>query len=132
MIDSNAVIRAYLLTQPVATLVTNRIYNPSLPAGYILPAICYQTRGGSSDPYIPEIIEPSVQFRCYDDNPIDARTVYRSLYDALQGIQDVSITISGTTYHILSSKEEVQGQDLIDPDVPTLYYVLTFFSIQFR
>ncbi|MBN1690450.1 MAG: hypothetical protein JW901_05475 [Dehalococcoidia bacterium] len=113
-------------------MIGTRLYSSSLPAGYTLPAICYSTRGGDSDEYIPEIIQPSKQFRCYDDDPIGARAVYRALYDALQGIQNVKVAISGTDYYILSAKEEVQGQDLIDPDVPNLYYVLTFFSILLR
>jgi len=129
MIDSNKAIRVYLLTQTALTaLVSTRIYNPALPAGYTLPAIAYQIRGGNSDPYIPGIIEPSVQFKCYDDDPVGARAVYRALYDALQGIQDITVG----SYKILSSREEGQGQDLIDPDVPHLYYVLTFFSIMLR
>ena len=129
MIDSNKAIRDYLVTQTGLTdLVSTRIYNPSLKKGYTLPAIAYSIRGGDSDEYIPGIIGPSFQFRCYDDDPIDARAVYRALYDALQGIQNITVG----SYKILSSREEVQGQDLIDPDVPRLYYVLTFFSIQLR
>jgi hypothetical protein len=103
-----------------------------LKEGYVLPAICYSVRGGDSSEYIPPIVQPSIQFRCYDDDPIGARAVYTALYNALQGIQNVKVTVEGTDYYIFSSKEEVQGQDLIDPDVPTLYYVLTFFSIQMR
>jgi hypothetical protein len=129
MIDANKAIRDFLVTQTGLTaLVSTRIYNPSLKAGYTLPAIAYSIRGGVSDPYIPGIISPSVQFRCYDDNPIDARAVYRALYDALQGIQNTTIG----SYKILSAREESQGQDMRDPDNSNLYYVLAFFDIQVR
>lgn len=129
MIDANKAIRDFLITQTSLTaLVSTRIYNPSLKKGYTLPAIAYSIRGGNSDPYIPGILAPSFEFRCYDDDPIDAREVYRALYDALQGIQDTTIG----SYRILSAIEEGHGQDLRDPEVPNLYYVLSFFEIQVR
>jgi hypothetical protein len=83
--DPNKVIRAYLITQASLTaLVSTRIYSPSLKEGYVLPAICYSVRGGDSSEYIPPIVQPSIQFRCYDDDPIGARAVYTALYNALQ------------------------------------------------
>jgi hypothetical protein len=139
MIDANIAIRNYLLTQTALTaLVGTRIYAPlkkdtkavvpDLPVGTTLPAVTFIIRGGTSTPYTPGITEPSFQFKCFDNDPIDARTVYRALYDSLQGIQNVTVG----TYHILSAIEEVQGQDLQDPVIPNLYYVLTFFSIMVR
>lgn len=129
MVDTNAVIKAYLDSDTaLAALVSDRIYCPRLPENHTLPAIGFFTRGGSSTPYIPGMPAPSVQFDCWANDPIDAREVYRALYDALQGIQNVAV---GSNY-ILSAIEEVQGQDLVDTDIQGYYRVLTFFQIMIR
>jgi len=141
--DSNQIIRAYLASGAGATaglvaVVGTRIYVPRLPENAILPAIGFFTRGGTSTPYIPDLPSPSVQFNCWADNPITARNVYRKLYDALQGIQHVAVTILGTTYYIESAIEEVQGQDLADNpgensnDIQNYFRVLTFFNIMVK
>jgi len=131
--DTNSIIRAYLttpsvLTNPLLALVGNNIFCPRAPEGASIPNITFFTRGGTSTPYIPDKPLPSVQFDCWAINPIDARNVYRKLYDALQGIQNVEV---GTNV-ILSAREEVQGQDLIDTDIPGRFRVLTFFQIQIK
>lgn len=129
MVDTNAVIKAYLATDTaLAALVGTRIYCPNLPENADLPAIGFFTRGGTSTPYIPGMPAPSVQFDCWADDPIDAREVYRALYDCLQGIQNVAV---GSNY-ILSAIEEVQGQDLVDEEIPNYFRVLTFFEIMVR
>ena len=135
MSDTNAIIKSYLATDTaLAALVSDRIYCPRLPEGATLPAIGFFTRGGTSTPYIPEIPTPSVQFDCWaetsatEHGSIIARRVYRALYDALQGIQNVAV---GSNY-ILSAREEVQGQDLVDSEIPNYFRVLTFFEIMVR
>lgn len=131
--DSNAIIRAYLATDTALTaLVGARIYCPRLPENADLPAIGFFTRGGRANPHIPPIPSPSVQFDCWGTSYIEARQVYRALYDALQGLQDQSVTIGASTYKILSAIEEVQGMDLADPDIPNYFRVLTFFEIIVR
>lgn len=133
MIDTNAIIRTYLLTDaPLAAVVSTRIYVPIIPEKATIPAISFFTRGGSSTPYIPPIPAPSVQFDCYGRTALEARQVYRLLYDALQGIQNVAVTIAPTTYRILGAREEVQGQDLLDADIVNYYRVMTFFEIKIR
>ncbi len=137
LMDTNQVIRAYLasgagLTAALVALVGTRIYCPRLPENATLPAVGFFTRGGSSTPYIPDLPSPSVQFDCWASSPIVARQVYRALYDALQGIQNQSVTIGAATYYILSAREEVQGQDLQDIDIPDRFRVLTFFEIMLR
>ena len=128
-IDSNVITRAYLATQAELTgLVAARIYCPRLPENATLPAIGFFTRGGTSTPYIPDMPAPSVQFDCWADDPIEARQVYRALYDCLQGIQNVAV---GSNY-ILSAREEVQGQDLVDTEIQGYFRVLTFFEIMVR
>jgi len=141
LMDTNAVIFKYLstasaATNPLLALVKSgsvtRIYCPRAPENAVLPNVTFFTRGGTSTPYIPVLPSPSVQFDCWADNLIDAREVYRTLYDALQGIQNIDVVIGVTPYVILSAIEEVQGQDLVDTDIPNRFRVLTFFSIMIR
>lgn len=133
MIDINAILIEYLGSDAgVTALVSGRIYCPRLPENATLPAIGLFTRGGESTPYIPGIVTPSVQIDCWADDPIEARQVYRAVYDALQGIQNVEVSLGGTTYYILSAIEETQGQDLVDVDIPGYFRVLAFFSIMIR
>jgi hypothetical protein len=121
MIDSNILIRSYLVTQePLTNLVGTRIFCPKIPENCTLPAISFNTRGGKSDPYNPSYVVPSVQFSCWGNTPQEARSVYGCLYDALQGLQNWG--------NILSVTEDVQGQDLEDPTILNYYQVLTFFS----
>ncbi len=136
--DTNAIIRTYLINDAgiIAYFAPNapRIYCPRLPENATLPAISFFSRGGTSTPYIPGIPEPSVQFDCWAEatagisGPINARELYRKLYDALQGIQNQVVG----AYKILSAIEEVQGQDLVDVEIPEYFRVLTFFSIMVR
>jgi len=124
--DINIILRTYLLTQDDLTdLVGQRIYCPRAPENADLPNITFFTRGGRSTPYIPDMPSPSVQIDCWADDSIEAREVYRALYDALQGIQNV--TVGSNT--ILSAIEEVQGQDLVDTDIPGRFRVLSFWEI---
>ena len=128
--DTNSIIRTYLTTSstkvdPLIALVGARIYCPRLPENAALPAVGFFTRGGSATPYIPDMPNHSVQFDCWADDPIEASSIYLALYDALQGIQNVAV---GSNY-ILSAIEEVQGQDLVDMEIPDYFRVLTFYSI---
>ena len=137
LVDTNRLIRTYLLTasvlnNPLIALIGSRLYCPRLPENATLPAISFFTRGGKADAEVPNIFSPSVQFDCWDDNPIDARKVYRALYDALQGLDNADVTIDGTTYYITKAREEVHGQDLVDVDIPGYFRVVTFYSITIR
>ena len=130
--DTNTILRTYLLTQTALTdLVVDddeRIYCPRAPENAKLPNVTFLTRGGRSTPYIPDLPSPSVQIDCWADDPVDARVIYRRLYDALQGIQNVEV--NGNV--ILSAIEEVQGQDLVDTDIPGRFRVLSFWEIMIR
>ena len=131
--DTNAIVRTYLTTasmlvDPLIALIVDRIYCPRAPENADLPNVTFFTRGGRSTPYIPDLPSPSVQFDCWADDPIEAREIYRSLYDALQGIQNVAVG-SNT---ILSAIEEVQGQDLVDTDIPGRFRVLSFWEIMIK
>jgi len=138
--DTNSIVRAYLadavVNPALFALVGTRIYCPRLKENCTWPvdkgAISFFTRGGSSTPYIPDIPTPSTQFDCWASSLIVARQIYRALYDSLQGIQNVKVTIGINDYYILSAREEVQGQDLVDVDIPNYFRVLTFFEIKIR
>ena len=131
--DVNSILRAYLVSQASLTsIVDTRIYCPRLPENCELPAISYFVRGGASTPYIPPIVTPSFQIDCWADNPIDARNVYRKLYEVLHGIQNIDVVLGGTTYRILSAREEVQGQDLQDEEIPGYFRVISFWEVMIR
>ncbi len=127
--DVNSIMQTYLLTDTaLVTLVSDRIYCPRLPENASLPAVAYFVRGGLSTPYIPGIVNPSFQFDCWADDPIEARSIYRALYDSLQGIQNITVG----SYQIMSAIEEVQGVDLVDAEIPNYFRVLTFFDVMIR
>ena len=134
MVDTNVLLHDYLVAMPALTaLVGTKIYaaNP-LPENVTPPCISFFTRGGTSIPAVPTIVVPSVQFSCWADDPIEARKIYRALYDELNGLYDANVTIDGTVYWIMRAIEEVQGQDIQDTDIPGYWKVLTFFSITIR
>ena len=133
MSDVNSILRAYLAADAgLIGVVGNRIYCPRLPEGATLPALGFFVRGGNSTPYIPPIVEPSFQFDCWGSSPIEARSVYTALYDALQGIQNVKVTIAPDDYYIKSAIEEVQGQDVQSVDFPNYYRVISFFRVKIQ
>ncbi|MBU2249727.1 MAG: hypothetical protein KKD77_23475, partial [Gammaproteobacteria bacterium] len=125
-------------------LVGTRVYCPAAPENATLPNVTFFTRGGRATPYIPDMPEPSVQIDAWADGPIMARHVYKKLYDALQGIQNMAVVIPADiledgivilpagTYYIVSAEEEVQGQDLVDVDIPGRYRCLSFWSVQVK
>ncbi len=133
MIDTNAVIKAYLAEDSgLSAIVGTRIYCPRLPENAPIPALAFFSRGGTNNPHIPLIPEPSVQFDCWGSTPIVARSVYRALYDCLQGLQNATVTIGSTTYYIMSAIEEVHGQDIQPEEYQEYHRVLTFFRFMLR
>jgi hypothetical protein len=146
VVDVNTLVRQYLqapqaLTNPLIALIGTRIYQGRLPENVVLPAVSYFVRGGTANPSVVNALSPSIQFDCWakdDEGPpfvsgvITARNVYRKLYDALQGLYDAPVVIGGTTYFIVKAREEVQGQDLPDAEIPNYFRVLTFFQVTIR
>ena len=129
MIDTNAVIRAYLAANAgVLALVGARVYCPRLPENATLPAISLFTRGGVPNPHIETLQHPSVQIDCWADNPIDAREVYRAVFDCLQGLQDATQVIGATTYYLKSAVLEVDGQDIVDAEIQGYFRCLSFWQ----
>lgn len=143
LVDTNRLIRTYLLTpsaitNPLITLIGARLYCPRLPENATLPAISFFTRGGVANAERPEAFSPSIQFDCWAEDSAtatgteNAREIYRALYDALHSMGNAGITIGGTTYYITKAREEVQGQDLVDTDIPGYFRVMTFYSVTVR
>ena len=132
--DTNSIVWEYLSNQSVLTAIvpSTRIMSPRLAENTDLPALSFFTRGGTSTPYIPGLINPSVQFDCWGITPMAARQVYRALYDVLQGVQRQVVTVDGSDYIIWSAIEEVQGQDMNDVDIPKYFRVLSFFSFMIK
>lgn len=136
MIDTNKVIVKYL-KDGIGGVIDNRIYCPRLPEKAILPAITLFTRGGSALPIQSGIATTSVQFDCWADDPIEARSTYGILFDYLQGtggdyVTYISVVIGATTYYILEAHEEVHGIDMRDVDMLDYYLVRTFFTIKIK
>jgi len=136
--DVNAILRAYLETQEALTdIVSTHIYCPRLPEGASLPALAFFVRGGTANPYTKLNVEPSFQFDCWGDSPIEARSVYCALYEVLQGMggyyaASQPVVVDGTTYYILATEEEVQGQDIQGVDIPNYHRVVTFFRVKIK
>ena len=134
MVDENVVVREYLIAMPaIAALVGARVYaaNP-LPENATLPCISFFIRGGSSNPDVPSITVPSFEFNCWANDPIEARSIYRALYDELNGLYDGNVTIDGIVYWIWRAMEESHGQDIQDTDIPGLWKTMAFFAITIR
>jgi len=130
--DTSVILRTYLLTTPLATAVNNRIYLFRAPENVALPNVTIFQRGGSTNPHIPDIPTPSKQIDCWGTGLLEARDIYRKLYDALQGIQNVPITVGGTDYVILSAIEDTHGQEMLDTEIPGRFRVLSFWSIKIK
>jgi hypothetical protein len=129
MIDTNIVIRNYLISKPTLTaLVGDRIYGVKpLPESVTFPAIQFFTRGGSSMSEVPEILFPSVQFSCWDNNPIGARTLYSAFYNVMNGLKGAIVTIDGMNYY-MNAYEEGYGQDIQETEI-NLWRVICFYTI---
>ncbi len=130
MIDTNTAVRFILIADAalIATVPIAQIQAGPLRGGTALPAVTLETVGGGTDENLP-LISPMVQVRCWSEgNPEEARLVYRLVHDALYDKRGVDLGANG---FLLSAREAVQGQDLIDPETrwPN---VLSVFQFIFR
>jgi hypothetical protein len=141
MIDSNLTFATWLRTNAALTALLGDAIgvSPAVPAIYcgMLPetyrpevngcAITFSTGGGLGDPEVP-IVSPRVQVECWAPalSSQQARAIYRALYDLIAGQNSIDLGAAG---YVLSCIEEVQGQDLTDPDTQwtsvLCYYRLT-------
>ena len=130
MIDTNKAVRLILIADAalIATVPAAQIQAGPLRSGTTLPAVTLETVGGETDESLP-LISPTVQVRCWSKgDPEEARLVYRLVHDALYDRRGVDLGANG---FLLSAREAVHGQDLIDPETgwPN---VLSVFQFIFR
>ena len=127
MIDAHTTIRAFLLTHaPLAALVGTRLYagRDVPPVGYqplAGPCITFKVRGGGPD-YEDALLNPSVQFKCYDDTEAESYDLYRTLYEAAH---------NGYSATVLHAATETLGQVLSEPDTGW-YFTLAYFKFMLR
>lgn len=144
MIDSNLTLVTYLMqSAAIVALVANKsrtvvtqeslIFCGKLPQGYKPEvngrAITFMNRGGAADPELP-IIRPSVQIECWAPalDSQGARELYRAVFDQLHQKNNIDL---GDIGYILAITEEVQGQDLDDPDTQWAS-VLSYYRLILR
>ena len=131
--STNSIIVEHLVNQAaLVAVVGTKVYAPRAPENAVLPFITLFTRSGTPNPHIPPMLEPSVQFDCWADNPREAQSVYRMLYDVLQGKQRQVVTVDGTDYIIWESVCEIEGQDLVDVDIQGYFKTMTFFKFMIK
>jgi hypothetical protein len=133
LIDPNKAVRTWLMANTTITdLVGSRIFCGVLPQSYSAEkdglAITVKVRGGSAHEYVP-LIRPSMQIECWGESLQyeSVRELYAKVYDALHGYNMISV---GDTV-ILSSIEEVEGQDSTDPDTGWAS-VVSFYRMEMR
>lgn len=128
MVDSEDVVRDYLLSVPAVTAITGtRIYiGTNLPDTYkpaAGAAILLKVRGGSPD-YSGAIMQPSIQFQCYAATGLEARRCARALYDALH---------NAASGQIMQARCETLPQMLAEPETnPPWYFALSFYRVHIR
>lgn len=117
MVDSNEVVRAFLVAQPeIQAVVDQRVFCPRIPEDSELPAIGLHTAAGHGLEKLPEVFSASVQIDCWASTLMEAREVYRTVYDVMQWRW--GLTSGAST--LLSIYEETHGQDM--PEEPLHYW----------
>jgi hypothetical protein len=137
LLDTNSVLRKLLADNAaLKALVGTRVYAGKLPEGASLPAVTFAATGGRADEVISVMPEPSFQVSTWADDPIEARQVYRAVYDALFYLLSQKVTIGegagAVDYYIIWTREDTHGIDLQDPEAPGYYRVLSYWTIKFR
>lgn len=129
MIDAHNALRAHLIAaSPLRTLLGGDfVFTPEVPATYTgltMPgkAIAFRFGGGRTEPYL-HAQQARVSFRCYGSTSVQAREVYRALYDRLHLSQ--SFIVGDVGFHGIF--ESVPGEPLEEPDTgwPFVFAVYT-------
>lgn len=133
MIDPKQTVRDWLLLDAgIVSDVTDRIYCGVLPQTYVADqdglAITVKVRGGYSHEEMP-VITPSMQIEVWGEQLKYAAV--QALYEKIRGVLHGMDMIKIGTTMVMSSIEEVYGQDSTDPE--TGWAVTTgFFLMQMR
>ncbi len=133
MVDVNALLRAWLLTSGNIQGAVQGVFAGDLPEGFDPksgPGIQIVSRGGKSNPEIPDIAVKNMQVRVWADVEKYqlANQVYGSVSDLIQG--QSNITVPGVGY-VISCVETISSQDVTDPDTGWAT-VIAFYQIAAR
>lgn len=124
MIDPNLAIIAWLQSSTaLVALVGTNIYSPVLPEGFSADAasvpssatraVVVRKRGGTSQPEIPSVLDPSFTIECWAAEAPDATQIYGVIRDLMHGATSIDLGAAG---FVILSQEEVPGQDFADPE----------------
>lgn len=135
MFDAAVAFRQWLVGESTITdlVPAAKIVGGDLPQGANPGAgekwITFHIRGGEGHSEIRDLVYPSfaITFWAKKDGLIDAREVYRAFRDL--GYNTQSEAVSEAV--IICAEEEVQGQDLTDPDTEWAMCV-TYWTVTMR
>jgi hypothetical protein len=143
LIDTNVTIRKWLISDTALTSIVpaNRIAFPDLPEGAAPEKgekwLTFRSRGGEAHPEAP-IVRADIQVTAWAKTSLEARAIYRAVFDLLHlqwqdggqyfGSGGIDLGADGFVY---SSREQIQGQDVLDPDTGWNLVVM-FFEVQMR
>jgi len=128
VINTMSALRTYLAAQSDLTDLTSTRLWAALtypPKGYVPSdgaAIVFNSRGGPGLTYNSQLLDESIQFKCYAADELAALSLYGVLVDVLH---------DGSGTGIRNAALEVPGQMLQEPEPVGWPFVLTFFSVIF-
>lgn len=125
MRDPDATAVALALTDaPLVAATGGRIYGGDAPPVGFNPqaetAVCLKSRGGLVT--YAELVEASIQAKCYGPTPPEAWDTYQALHAALQGAS------SGAVTYALA---ETTGQQLTEPSTGRVF-ILAYYKLFIR
>jgi hypothetical protein len=125
MIDPHTALLEYLEAQPemrdVAIFAGVDVPPPGYKPGEDGDGIAFRARGGNED-YAGALLTPSLQFKCYSTDAVDAYSLYTTLDGVLHGAR------SGAIAH---GERETIGQPLTEPDTGWRF-VLGYYTVLIR
>ena len=122
-VDATAVALARL-DGALVTAVSGRIYGGATPPVDYDPeqggAVCLRSRGGSTRN--DNLLDVSIQVKCYGKDAVDAWQTYQLTYNALHEKSSAAVTFS---------QSQVIGQGLQEPGTGR-DYILAYFRMHMR
>jgi len=141
MIDPALAIMTWLQSDSAITALVDsgNICSPVLPEGFsaltesgapgkINRAVVIRKTGGKSQSEIPPVLDPRFAIECWALESTDAQQVYGLVRDLMHGANSIDL---GSTGFIISSQEEVPGQDVADPETHW-FFVIAYFNVMMR
>lgn len=139
MIDPNLAILTWLKSSAdLVALVGTNIYSPDLPEGFsanasnapnsATRAVVVRKRGGTRQPEIPTVLDPSFAIECWALEAPDATQIYGVVSDLMHGANSIDLGDAG---FVITSQEEVPGQDFVDPETHWTM-VFAYYHVKLR